>query len=286
MADIDLTTVPVPLWLDPKKEIKQSGQPQVYEALDNEKKAVAFILLSFKALEESGNGRFQMNAKQLLAVVGNSVSETGWGKTWKGWNFGGWKINPQVALEWKRMNNGECPLWWKAEGHVASGDQPVVYYRGFANPTDFYTRWMERFCPRTTDTKHRYYKCGKLFWEHDWTITHETQGIVHSDLNIEQWFRELCLAGYKGPVTEASPDASVAAFVSIVKRIMCVFCQHMLGLTPDGVWGPRSRILAQTWSHANGYTKETGDLTTDLFLALYDKWYSVQHMKQIVDLSL
>lgn len=268
MSTIDLLeTTPLPSWLSPETEIKHSDQPESYKSLEDRKKAVAFVLLSFKALKTIPT----LTDKHILWITANAVSETGWGRSWKGWNFGGWKINQQVVKDWRQTNpldKNKCPPWWKALGHVASGDTPVVYYQGFLSPQDFYSKWVTRFVPATATSTHRYYETGKKFWA-----------------NNQGWFRELCLAGYKGPVTQASPDASCHAFDEICLRVMCIFCQHLLGLTPDGSWGPASTLAAKNWQKQQGFEASTGTLTPTLFSSLLHDWWR-GGMKQIVDLPL
>ena len=178
-----------PAWLDPATEIKNSDQPETYKKLDDITKSIVFILSSYKALRKCSSS---LTTEQIFWVIGNSIAETGWGRSWKGYNFGGWKISKDYADNYKRFKK-RSPPWWQAAGHVASGDAEVVYYRGYTDPSHFYSEWLERFVPSIPNlVMTRYNKTGEKFWQDN-----------------PEWFKELCLAGYKGPVTQANPDKSV-----------------------------------------------------------------------------
>jgi hypothetical protein len=215
----------IPSWLNPEKEIKHPDQPESFSSLSNKDKASAFICF---VLEDLKNINVGLTPRQKLWILSNMISETGWGKTWRGNNFGGWKITKDYVTSYKREHNGEEPWWWQAEGHVASGDEPVVYYRGFEPRQKFSKEWVERFVPKVSDTGHRYHKTGLDFW-----------------LEKDTWFRELCLAGYKGPVTQANPEKSCEDFKSICKRAQIILIQTKIGVDHDGSWGPTSKNKAK-----------------------------------------
>lgn len=192
-------------------------------------------------------------------VVGNVVSERGWFGSDRperalvpGNNLGGWKINEGHVRAWRARGGlpQEMPRWFRDRGHVGSGDQPVVYYRVFSGIDQFFGEWLERFVPRpgSVGAEHRYNKAGVEFWRQDLVADNAAAG------ERSGWFRELCLAGYKGPVTQANPDRSVRAYWEIVRKIRVVVVQEMLNrqravgglprLKPDGKWGKQSQEVA------------------------------------------
>ena len=136
-----------------------------------------------------------------------------------------------------------------------SGDAPVVYYRGFTSFDKFFVEWLERFVPRNANPSHRYYKTGRVFW-----------GVEPGD-----WFLELCLAGYKGEVTRAKPDGSVATHKEVVRIIKIKLIQHFIGVTPDGVWGAKSRKRAEEVQLTNGLVV-TGQPENSLLTLLLNNW--------------
>ena len=243
-----LSTYPVPSWLDLLTEIKQPDQPEWFSILNNERKAVEFIHLSLFCLYPLVDN----NIERAFQVCSNSISETGWGKTWRGWNFGGWKVRQSWVEQYKQDHQGTNPSWFRALGHVKSGDAPVVFYRGFNSPEEFYQEWVNKFVPRISTTDHRYHKTGKQFW-----LTED-----------DKWFLELCLAGYKGEVTQAKPEKSCKDFKQIVKRAKTVFVQDLLKIDPDGKWG---NISKQTSKEAN------------LVELLQGHWLNVNQLKQLID---
>jgi hypothetical protein len=221
----------IPSWLDPTTEIKTNQQPEAYKKLDAISKSVVFILTSYKALRKCSR---MLTTEQIFWIIGNFVSETGWGKTWNGYNFGGWKINKSYADSYKKRNGVSAP-WYQDKGHVASGDDPIVYYRGYVEPFYFYREWFERFVPSIPNQKDkRYNQTGKTFWEPN-----------------PNWFKELCLAGYKGPVTQANPDKSIDSWEKIVSRCQVLVAQHLLGTKVDGSWGQKSSTACLAFQ--NGY---------------------------------
>ena len=53
----------------------------------------------------------------------------------------------------------------------------------------------------------------------------------------------MCLAGYKGPVTQASPDKSIDSWQKVVGRCQALVAQHLLGVKVDGAWGAKSSTV-------------------------------------------
>lgn len=225
LTDAELANHPVPSWLDLSTEIRTPGQPEAYKKLGNNPKAARFIAYCMGQLLNNG---LVDTPEQAFEVVGNLIAETGWGRSWNGWNFGGWKCVEAWAKAYKKKNGVGAP-WFRARGHVKSGDTPVVFYRGFSSGSEFIEQWIAKFVPveGTVASTERYYKTGKAFWAGG------------------DWFRELCLSGYKGAVTQKAPDKSVQAHVAIVKRAKVMYAQWALGLIADGMWGKQSKEAAK-----------------------------------------
>lgn len=245
--------LPTPSWLDPDSEIKNTDYEPVYVALNDIDRSIVFILNCLRSILLSSTG---IPNDKVIEVIGNSVVETGWGKYFRGRNLGGWKIT-KSDVERAKNNGGKCPLWWKALGHVKSGDSPVVYYRGFPSIGKFFVEWFERFVPRNASPAHRYYKTGRVFW----------------GLETGDWFLELCLAGYKGDVTRAKPDGSVKTHREVVRIIKTKLCQYFLGVVPDGVWGNKSRAAAANFQTAASVTV-TGLPDDATLTLLINRWVS------------
>ena len=240
----------IPSWLDPAAEIVNNDQSQAYKDLDAITKSIVFILCSFQAIKTANP---KLTTEQIFWVIGNAIAETGWGRLWRGYNFGGWKITKDFAEGYKKKT-GKSALWWQAKGHVKSGDEPVVYYRGYENPSQFYSEWITRFVPQTAATTNRYTKTGAAFWKPD-----------------KSWFRELCLAGYKGPITQATPDKSIEAWDAVIHRAQVLIAQHLLGLKVDGTWGPKSSTACLAFQTGYGLTKD-GNPNYETLTLLIKQW--------------
>lgn len=172
-------------------------------------------------------------------LTGNTCQETGWGRFHRGNNLGGVKINKALAndLSW----------WWRAAGHVNSGDAPVCYYMVFASYEAFFTFVSKRFVPVPgTAPKSRYRKTGEEFHAY------------------RPWHDDLIAAGYKGEVTRANPDKSIAALENVEERVENYVAQDALkrlglyGGKVDGKFGPLSRAALHTFQKSQGLP-ETDD---------------------------
>lgn len=263
----------LPVWLDPRAELRRGeglesftfvgdGGVGWWERASGDERMVAAILGCFRVcMGRVSSG--EIDLERLFWVVGNVISEQGWfrNRMVLGNNLGGWKINQGHVREWKRMRAAgelknkpewDSPPWFRDEGHVASGDDPEVYYRVFGSVDEFFGEWLGRFVPKpgTVGIDHRYYKAGMEFWRGNPTA------------GLNGWFRELCLAGYKGPVTQASPEKSVRNYWSIVRRLKVIVAQALLNLEyggnsgvsppkPDGSWGSKSKELAAKFIQEN-----------------------------------
>lgn len=244
----------LPTWLDAAAEIKDSKQPEYFSKLPKKEKDLGFVLLCFRTLLEIEKElSLGLNKKQILEIVGNAVGETGWGAKWNCWNLGGWKMNSEYAKSYFKTN-GVPASWYKSEGHVLGGDDPVVYYRGFDSINSFFKSWLNRFVPKTTPKKtDTYYKTSISFWSNG------------------NWFYELCVSGYKGDVTKKNPMPSVNNHLSVTSRIKTLIAQFVLGLSYDGIWGTKSKLECSKFQVANA-CPQTGLLDDKTFNLILDKW--------------
>lgn len=219
-----------PSWLDSQNEVTSENdtRPETWRNQPSSRLQAIFVTECFIALKKIGLSNWQA-----IELVSNAVTETGWGKYFRAWNLGGWKIR-QADIAQAR-SAGRTLKWWRAPGNKApgatltdykGGDPPWCYYRAFDSLEDFFKAWIVRFVPSTNTTKpdHRYYKTGMAFWNRQ-----------------PEWFKELCLAGYKGSNTARNPSGSCAAHEDISDKSLLLLTQHFLGgLAVDGEWGMKS----------------------------------------------
>jgi hypothetical protein len=97
-------------------------------------------------------------------------------------NCGGVKLSETDNRREERRSGDGLP-WWRWEGHVDRGDDPVVYYRAFTDAPAFWAFWLARYVPRSADVaeRERYIATGAAFWS-----------------GRGDWFVELLRAGYRG----------------------------------------------------------------------------------------
>lgn len=242
----------VPTWLDRNVEIAKPDQPDSFFKLKGKDKDLGFILWSLKELFALPYG---LTNSQAVGVVANSCVETGWGKYWSAYNFGGVKITKNFVENYKKTHGGKSPSWWRKPGHVASGDAEECYYRAYGSPKDFYDYWVTTFVPNNGSSNSRYYETGKTFWA----------GLP--------WFEELCKAGYKGPVTAANPQQSVRDFEGTCRRVKVLISQHVIGVKVDANWGNESRQACKKFLETQkpGETF-SGDLDGPAFRVILEKW--------------
>jgi hypothetical protein len=263
-AEIDIFSITPPKWLDVSVEILNSQQPEKFKNLEGNNQDISFICNSFRCLDLIGN----LSVQQIMWVTANCCGESGWGKFWNGFNFGGWKINSEFVKAYKKKH-GVCPPWFRAKGHQKGGDDPVVYYRGFRNMEDFYRAWILKFVPKDPSSGERYEQTSKRFWNND-----------------EAWFRELCVSGYKGEDTKAHPDGSVETYKEVCQRVMILFVQYVLGLKYDGSWGPKTTKAASDFQIRVGSADHSGQFSFELFLLVYNKWKTEDNKKLPFSISL
>jgi hypothetical protein len=163
--------------LDPTKEI---AAPLAFQRDDRTFLRAQDSLLA-KMLKPWG--RRQVLAMAFLETGGFDSSGTG------AHNLAGVKIR-EHRVRFYRQRYGAHPRWFRAAGHVASGDQPVVAYMAYDNDAQFWTCWLEEFVgldgrpPRVKI----YAATGMGFAAED-----------------PAWIAELLRAGYRGPITAGDP---------------------------------------------------------------------------------
>jgi hypothetical protein len=184
--------VTLPSWLDPAAELPLPPRgPKLPRGFVRGQDAVLRTL-----------GVPEWQRWELIAIA---AAETGWGSSAarQASNLGGQKVKADVAA-WHRRRLGFPMRWFRAAGHVASGDKPEVLYAAFPDDATYWRLAMERVfgTPIAPPWMERYRDAGGKLWAGD-----------------EGWFPALLAAGYRGSVTAAKPAASIAAHRSIVSRV-------------------------------------------------------------------
>ena len=238
---------PIPSWLDPAMEVLHD--PPKLAKPD-------FIVACIDACVADG-----CDVVQAIGVTANSCNETGYGQFFRGDNLGGWKITKDGAISYANAHNGQHPRWWRAPGNKApgatigdlkGGDPPWCYYRAFDSLASFFSEWLTHFVPKPGRTAPygTYVHTGTLFWLHD-----------------ASWFREMCLAGYKGKNTQRNPMPSVVEWESMCRGISVHYAQSKLGVTSDGIVGPITRAACAAFQTAHGL-HASGEIDADTLAAL------------------
>lgn len=238
-----------PFWLDKTREITAAQDaPKLPKG--------AFVVLIITSLIDLG-----CNIDQALGVAANVMNETAWGRAYRAWNLGGWKITKNTANE----ADGTPRYWSRALGNKSSGDQQTCFYRAFRSPQEYLAKWLEQFVPRPETNRTSYRRCGEQFWAG------------------EEWFDDLIAYGYKGEVTQRNPLPSMREHAQIVKTLVVMYCQHLLGLTVDGKWGPASRAACTAYQTAN-QLKPSGQLDKETLDALLHGVKPNKHVASVVPL--
>lgn len=162
----------LPDWIDPDQEITDTADLSI--------EPTTFVREALVHLLALGAPR-----ERAIEVVAHCAVECRWGERAIGDNMGGVKLK-QRDTEREERRSGQGLRWWRWAGHVASGDPPVVYYRGFESPRAFWAFWIERYAPRPGEPPEnpRYTATGAAFW------------------GGGDWFVAMILAGYRGEVRE------------------------------------------------------------------------------------
>lgn len=175
----------IPEWLDPAAELTDTSDlPFTRDGFVTD--ALVELL------------RLGITGTRAIEAVAHCATECAYGRRAIGHNRGGVKAKKPDAVAYKAKQGRPMP-WWQYRGHAGSGDAPVVVYRAFHDDPEFWRFWTKRYVPRTSAPNDRYAAAGAAFW---------------SD-NPEQWFVELVLAGYRGPVREGELRALISAGTSV-----------------------------------------------------------------------
>lgn len=258
--------MPIPSWLDPKTEITNPSKPDWFNSISRPKSDAAFYLWSICSIFEAAKTlTFPIpTIEQAIEITANFAVETGHGQKWSENNWGGVKINKPYVDSYK-LKHGKSPHWFQTAGHVNSGDEATVYYVGFDSIPQFSEFWLERFVPAgykledSNPKKSRYYKTAKAFWER----------FVNPN---QHWFYELCVSGYKGAVTQKTPAPSVETLFNVKSRVRTVTTQLLIGVTPDGSWGPKSTAACKAFQVENGLSLDSGECTNQTLHVLVSKY--------------
>jgi len=229
---------PPPFWLEPSREVTAADEPPKMSR-------GAFVVACIVALLSLG-----LTLRQALGIAANTMNETGWGRFFRAFNLGGWKI-------WKfsaRAADGTPRRWWRALGNKGSGDPQTCFYRAFDSIAQFFAEWVRTFVPDVDPASKpngRYWKTGQQFWAG------------------EEWFDDLIAAGYKGDVTRRRPEPSIRQHEQITKTLLVMWAQHLLGVAVDGKWGAKSKAACEQFQMQHGLDvsgmldEETLNLLTD-----------------------
>lgn len=272
-------TIKIPSWLDSSKEITEVSKPKWFTDLNRPKQDAVFYLWVIDSFANSAkeNG-YSISPDKLIEIAANAAVETGHGQKWNGNNWGGVKISKPYVDNYK-IKHGVSPKWFKSKGHVAGGDDETVYYVYFESPQEYANFWLEKFIPINykeeeqipENKKTRYYKTAKAFWE-------------NYQEKESHWFYELCVSGYKGEVTKKTPAPSVETLFSCKSRIEIMVSQLILGLVPDGNWGPKSIKACMEFQNKFGMI-ESGNLNFDTINQLIHSYFSLAEYSKNLKLN-
>jgi hypothetical protein len=188
----------LPSWLDAASEVPLPDPP----ARDD----LAFVrrchlaLTAFPALTPWH--RFQL--------LGVTCLETGWGKSRavRRCNLAGMKAKRERVAAYAACT-GRPQRWFRAPGHVASGDAPTVLYLAYDSEAQFWVLWLNEVLGSSADAppwRERYREAARRFWAQDRT-----------------WIDALIDAGYRGDRTAGDPKrraGAIATHASVVARAM------------------------------------------------------------------
>lgn len=232
---------PTPSWLDESVEVTRANDAPKLPVVEFGPRCVEALLALGCSLE------------QACSVAGNTFNEAAFGRSYRGWNLGGWKITKSFADAYK-LKHGKPAPWWRAVGNKSSGDRPWCYYRAFDGLEHFFREWLLLFVPKpgTVGSKHRYKRSGELFWSGG------------------DWFPALIQRGYKGEVTKANPAGSIAEHRLLQRSALVRWAQARLGVVADGAWGPRSSAACSAFqvAHALPATGTLDEPTARALLAV------------------
>lgn len=271
----------LPTWLNPDFEVTLHLKPSWFTNYQRPMSDAIFYLWCIDTFFHCGIEQgYTLSYNQLIEITANAAVETGHGQKWSGNNWGGVKISKPYVNSYLQQN-GTSPKWFKDEGHVAGGDQPIVYYVYFNSPQEYAAYWLQKFVPidyykenQTEETKRsRYYKTAKSFWENN-----------SSTEKLEHWFHELCVSGYKGEVTKKNPKPSVDTLFNCKERVKTMVSQLLLGLNPDNSWGNKSKEKCKEFQVKHGINAN-GVLTEETFVLILNDYFNLAEFSKFLNLK-
>lgn len=158
-----------------------------------------------------------MPLQQAFEVVAHWRLESGCGRLGRGFNEGGVKVSRAWAIA-ERARTGQPARWFRAAGHLNSGDAPCVFYRAYDSPEHFARSWLQSFVPRQSSdpgaAAHHpdYRQTGYRFWTGD-----------------PSWFAALLSEGYRGSVTQRNPEPSIAEWERLTAETQRVWSRAVSG---------------------------------------------------------
>ena len=179
---------PLPAWIDPALEVDAS------EDLPDD--LAAFARAQAPVLAALG-----VTGDRACELIAHAATECGRGRRAIGDNYFGRKLRQDESDEHKRKH-GVGLGWWRDLGHAEAEDEPVVYYRTFADGPSAWQWFLKRHVgtPGLPAASDRYVATGRAFW----SATPST------------WFVELLRAGYRGDRRAAEVAAQGDAHPSVV----------------------------------------------------------------------
>lgn len=178
---------PLPAWIDPSLEVDAS------EDLPDD--LAAFARAQAPVLAALG-----VTGDRAAELIAHAATECGRGRRAHAHNLGGIKCREREFAD--AAAKGAPLTWWRDLGHVESGDDDVVYYRGFADDAAFWAYLLKTRIgrPGVAPTSERYLEASRVFWGAD----------------PSGWMRSLMAAGYRGESRQREVIAQGDAHPSVV----------------------------------------------------------------------
>lgn len=229
----------LPGWLVPSRELHLAPPAPV---ADEDAVAATFITAAFNALRGA-----RVPPWQAFEIIGTYCLEATWGRARSValGNLAGVKAKHHRTEAYRALT-GRTQGWYRAPGHVASGDAPEVIYLAYDSVPQFVRLWLAEFVGPDADTPPSsplYTRAGALLWA-----------------RYAEWIDELIAGGYRGERTAAAPAASIAAHHGIVRRVRVLWAQSRLGVRADGRWGSASRAALAAFQGPMPGLLDPGDL--------------------------
>jgi hypothetical protein len=191
----------LPSWLDPASEIPRPAPiPKPASRAARVAMRRAFVAAQDKALRALGVDAFVR--AELIAIA---ITECADGRSAGAQvaNYGGAKVKQDIAA-WHLRSRGHPMAWFRAAGHVKSGDAPEVLYCAFGSADAYWSMALARvFGTAIAEPwERRYRETARRLWAHD-----------------SEFVAALIAAGYRGGVTQRNPGASIAAHYALAAEV-------------------------------------------------------------------